>query len=164
MSNQSLLPSTPKLSILRKSKLLPLTMLAIIIFVYIGVVYSFPCLALNGIKFRSFEGVRVGVILPGDETPGFEGSIMYPTIFFKNGKFVWWVSDMGISGSYECHSGNITAITSYDNNPQIVQFDPFTGILLWNGEKYHSTSQIIVVLLTLAIRIIITKLVRESGL
>ena len=129
MSNQSSFTSAPKRSDFQKSSLIALPIITIVILIYTIFIYSFPCLTLVGAKFRSVE---VG-------STGLDGGTMYPTISFRNGTFLWSVSDMVIIGNYECRSGEITASASYNNRPQTVQLNSITGILLWNGERYKRT-------------------------
>lgn len=70
------------------------------------------------------------------EVDNFFGETIHPTVSFANGRFTWAVSDMLISGVYECQSGKIIAQPSYDSAKLTGQLSSGIYSLLWNGETY----------------------------
>jgi hypothetical protein len=94
--------------------------------IYMRSTGSDPCRTLEGAQFRATKKV------PTFETDGFH----YPTLFFKNGSYRWFYSDTFRGGSYECLAGELIISSAIDGNIE-AQYDPTTGVWIWNGEMYR---------------------------
>jgi len=98
-----------------------------------------------GITDRSFSYTESKTFvsqLPIDSEPTVYGSY-YPIVSFRSGQFMEGHSDFIIIGSYDCKAGQIVARPSVIGIPNSIGYTPIPGILIWNGEFYQNTVQLL---------------------
>lgn len=102
-----------------------------------------PCIALSGAQFRTQNEIEEVVVLPNSDSdppqPGITTSY-HPTISFGYATYEWQYSDMLTLASYYCIGPDI--IASHPSGFAIQgHYNPFTGVLIWDGKVYQKTSQ-----------------------
>jgi len=121
-------------------KVIFVVIFAILIYVVISPVIL--CWALPIGHFHTPNAKTFVAQLPIDSEPTVYGSY-YPTVSFRSGQFMEGHSDFIITGSYDCKAGQIVARPSVIGIPNSVGYIPIPGILVWNGEFYQNTVQLL---------------------
>ena len=83
------------------------------------------CPQIVGATFRSVDELECGL--------GREGPVLcnWQITFEEDGDYLWNYSDVGEGGTYGCQGGNLSI-----SGESVVDFDPATGILTWDGVDY----------------------------
>lgn len=119
-------------------KAIVIILLAILIYLF----FSDPiCSAVRRSKFQSIEEKSGTAKLPMSDTePGVY--YKYHTIItFGDGEYTQQEDDFFIIGSYSCKLGKIVARSPVSDSI-LGDYNPFSGILLWDGERYQQSNSI----------------------
>ena len=90
--------------------------------------------------FRGCGGLDGALYRSPREVDNLFGGTMHPEVYFSDGSFLWVISDMLISGVYECKSGMLTVYYN-DGYTTTAEIDTSTGNLRWREEEYVRVSR-----------------------
>ena len=135
----------------------------ILVVIFCLAIYSsISCLSISNANFRSQQAHSAIVMLPNSDTDPVEYNTYYPTLSFRYGTYIDTQSDSFTPGSYVCRFGRIFASSSAGEQIS-ASYDPFTGVLTWDGALYQNLAQPqgVADLLLASVGLLIALLIRE---